>query len=823
MDITQTKLTRSEWDSIEIPVSDNEKKILKVIIDGYKDTSIRFNENLSIMNLLKIQNENSPAINQYFYVTYFVKAIEDLLTKTKKKYSSARTFGDLKTYNDKHKYTASISKIKKADLIRIQNMNANIEKQRSMIFEFTLMEFACEIMGSLIQDTDKYAFYLYTIIQFKKLSIENINSCVMEFVNFVVDYATKATSIAEIFKNSYEFIEKNPHILKYQDIELYSHQKQLFNIMKRNPGTPKLINYIAPTGTGKTMSPIGLASEFRVIFVCVARHVGLALAKSAISMGKKVAFAFGCETASDIRLHYFSAVAYSINHRSGGIHKVDNSVGTNVEIMICDVQSYLTAMHYMLAFNSESRLVTYWDEPTITMDYDNHDLHATIHKNWKENQISKVVLSCATLPTIDEIEDTVADFRERFEGAEIHNIVSHDCKKSICLMNKDGKVSLPHLMFSDYDAVKSSVEYCETHKAILRYFDLYEILEFIQYVNTNGLVNDRYKIENYYEKIEHITMDSIKIYYLTLLAKLKPADWTAVHTAMVAQQKPKFKVLEGEPSATKGVLITTTDAHTLTDGPTIYLCEDVEKMGKFLVQQSKIPDAVFTRIMEKIENNEVIQQKLSALEKSVEDSLGKEADKEKKMERNVFDKNTRTLMAEIEVLQQQIQSVIMDAVYIPNTMNHQRVWAPGGELVKNAFVSHVGQDSVKKIMQTNSTNTMKLLLLMGIGVFTNNPDPKYIEIVKNLAYQQKLYLIIAQSDYIYGTNYQFCHGFIGKDLTEMTQQKTIQAIGRIGRNSIQQEYTVRFRDDTLIENLFKKMEVNKEAIIMNKLFSSNDA
>jgi hypothetical protein len=82
-------------------------------------------------------------------------------------------------------------------------------------------------------------------------------------------------------------------------------------------------------------------------------------------------------------------------------------------------------------------------------------------------------------------------------------------------------------------------------------------------------------------------------------------------------------------------------------------------------------------------------------------------------------------------------------------------------------------------------------------------------------------LIIASSDYIYGTNYQFCHGFIGKDLTNMTQQKTIQAIGRIGRNNIQQEYTVRFRDDSVLERLFKRPAVNLEAVMINRLFDSN--
>jgi hypothetical protein len=85
-----------------------------------------------------------------------------------------------------------------------------------------------------------------------------------------------------------------------------------------------------------------------------------------------------------------------------------------------------------------------------------------------------------------------------------------------------------------------------------------------------------------------------------------------------------------------------------------------------------------------------------------------------------------------------------------------------------------------------------------------------------------LFLIIASSDYIYGTNYQFCHGFIGKDLTNMTQQKTIQAIGRIGRNHIQQEYTVRFRDDEVAEKLFRKSKENREADVMNRLFCSDE-
>lgn len=110
---------------------------------------------------------------------------------------------------------------------------------------------------------------------------------------------------------------------------------------------------------------------------------------------------------------------------------------------------------------------------------------------------------------------------------------------------------------------------------------------------------------------------------------------------------------------------------------------------------------------------------------------------------------------------------------------------------------------------------------MGIGMFLReeNANPRYLEIMKKLAYQQNLYLILASSDYIYGTNYQFCHGFVGKDLGEMTQQKTIQALGRIGRNQTQQEYTVRFRNNVMLTQLFHPPTESREAIVMSRLFS----
>ena len=209
--------------------------------------------------------------------------------------------------------------------------------------------------------------------------IDNANPLFVYYISATMKTLQGGIELPSLVKIGDTLIEKNDLLLKYADETLYPHQKTLFTVCK-SPN-PKLISYIAPTGTGKTMSPLGLSENHKIIFVCAARHVGLALAKAAISVEKKVAFAFGCSDANDIRLHYYAATDYVRNRRSGSIAKVDNSVGDKVEIMICDIKSYLPAMLYMLAFNAREDIILYWDEPTITMDYDEHDCHDTIHKN----------------------------------------------------------------------------------------------------------------------------------------------------------------------------------------------------------------------------------------------------------------------------------------------------------------------------------------------------------------------------------------------------------------------------------------------------------
>jgi hypothetical protein len=868
--LQQSKLSKSEWESIEVPVSPHEKRILELIVQGYTNVHIQENDTQSLFSFVKI--EITPENELFLYQRYFAPLIQDAI----KKYGKS-----LREPVTTMVAGAQIKKLKSADSIRISNLEANIQTNRQHIFEYLIIELCAELLKLFKKSDPRYAFYLYTLLQLKRASVRNINAYVTEFMNRVIQQAEEKTDISNIVDNAYDFIEKNPYLMKYEDKVLFEHQKRLFTLCKNHRTQSKLILYTAPTGTGKTLSPIGLATDYRIIFVCVARHIGLALAKSAISVGKRVAFAFGCESAADIRLHYFAAADYTKNYRSGGIWKVDNDNGSKVEIMICDVRSYLTAMHYMIAFNPNLHdIITYWDEPTITMDYEEHDLHAIIHRNWSENKIPNIVLSCATLPQEEEIMDVLGDFRAKFEDVETFTITSFDCRKSIPILNKDGYAVLPHMLYAEYSKMQACVEHCEKNKTMLRYFELREIVRFIRYLFDHNLIKDRFGMDRYFDqKIQNITMISLKLYYLVLLKQLDEGKWNIVHQHMTVSQYRKFsnasalashirktksadssslraKTVTGgimrlmsvqEPtaqatppkqntSATSGIQITTVDAYTLTDGPTIFLTDDSKKIANFCIQQSNISESVFSGILIKLTKNNEIVREIARLENLLAEeqkkttydsgSRGQKVTKDSGeyaasgKESNRLSKDAEQFNEQILKLRKEIRSITLDPIYVPNTRPHQERWAPGGQVYENAFLPTIDETTTKNIMGLDIENNLKVLLLLGIGVFLETPNIDYMETMKELADTQRLFIIIAASDYIYGTNYQFCHGFIGKDLTNMTQQKILQAMGRIGRNHIQQDYTVRFREDAMIEQLFQPPVKNLEAENMCRLFLS---
>jgi hypothetical protein len=828
MDLIQRKLTKLEWDNVERPVSSGEKEILNLIIKGYDNPNFIYNNQTSLISFLKIDG-NHDAFTGFLYKEFF----EEKVKKICKKYEIEDPNPDM-----------GLKRLNSGEQIKINNSKKYLSKNIEKIFEFCLINLVECLLRAIKKEKQKDIYYFYYTLHYLRLNkILYINQIILDFVEKTLTDYKDIIDLTLMVKYCPTILEGNEFLNHFKDYTLYNHQKQLFSFFRSNRDHPKLALYIAPTGTGKTLSPLGLSCGYRVIFLCAARHVGLALAKSAISLQKKVAFAFGCNDSSDIRLNYLAASSYYKHERvnkdfcscgrkfckedgkdikyKDGKKKIIHTDGSNVEIMICDIKSYLCAMHYMVAFNDRENIITYWDEPTITMDKEQDDNHVYIHDNWSKNIIPNLVLCSATLPPRELIYPIIQDFKIKFPDTRDRDIISHDCNKSIPLINKEGFSEMPHTFCETFEKLQNCIQNCNQFKTLYRYFDLNLIVDFIFHIDQlkdeyEEIIHDQYFIENYFGDLDTITMNSIKEYYLMVLKNISSDIWEDIfdYFKKIAEQKYK-----------SSVLLTTKDANTLTDGPTIYLADDVKKVSLFLLQQAKIPDAVIKELSQNIDYNNKLIKIITEKEKFYEDKLGTDADKDNKMAKQSLDAKLppelRKLKKEIDELNSQVKMIDLTAKYVPNSEDHIKKWTD--KTVKtNEMTSDISNDIVEKIMLLDMEDTWKVLLLMGVGVMTNHGNIDYNEIMKSLADSQKLYLILASSDYIYGTNYQFCHGFIGKDLEYITQEKTIQAMGRIGRNQLNKQYSIRLRENSFIEKIFLKQDYSLEAVNMIRLFTTDE-
>ena len=211
MDLRQQKLTKSEWDFLEVPVVPREKVILKLIYKGYEDTSHTVNDSKSLLGFMRI-NADSNEFHIYTYNEYFRKPIDKLIKKYELEFSVN---------------TKSKKKLKKQDLIRLKNCSKKLDELQDKIYEFILL--------ANIKRFFKKSFCpksYYTITQLLKNNILNTNIFVLDFVKSMLTRYKKKISKKQLVKRAYDYIEKNTEIFRFNDIKLYPHQRQLLSLLK---------------------------------------------------------------------------------------------------------------------------------------------------------------------------------------------------------------------------------------------------------------------------------------------------------------------------------------------------------------------------------------------------------------------------------------------------------------------------------------------------------------------------------------------------------------------------------------------------------------
>ena len=771
MDTRQNKLTKHEWIFMEKPVSDKEKTILNMI----KQTSVQhiylFN---TIASLVKLDHDEK---DYYIYMVLLKDSVDQLI----KKYSLT---------------PVALSKPKKklntADTIRLTSQ----QKKISDNIETTLLDLVQKMLKELTKTKKEYYYYnIYYLYSTYKL-----NSYIAQFVKSILDKYADVMDIIQFLEQTEKYIETNS-IYDYKPLQLYDHQKTLFALCN-DLTTPKLCFYRAPTSSGKTLTPIGLCETSRGIFVCASRDIALSLSKSAVNVGRKVAFAFGCSTPDDVRLHYFSVNTFS----NDKFKRPNHSDGQKVELMICDIKSYEVAMLYMTSFFDKKNMFVFYDEPTMKMDLLEDELHEDVKYIWQVNVIPTIILSSATLPGESELQPIIQRYIQKYSGT-IHYIDTYDETTNVSLLDTNGCVVMPHNVFKNILEIE---EFISLHgKTHMKFLSVTECATFILFVCKN-VFNNMDIILEHFKTIQNITVQTIRSFYYIVLQKIKKADYD-----FILQNYESYKRAK---KVEVGIDLTTRHSYTLTYGPAIFICEDIEKWVSYFVENSGIHTSSFTELDKTISYNNDLIEKIVKKRQQLEDNTSKDEKNENKLKEQRFDPATKQLIAEIDKMESMLKPVQLNSLYIPNTRDHFNKWCTKKFEDSNVFSSNVDEQYVRRIMSLQVHNNYKILLLMGIGIFNPRANiPEYNDIMKELAEQKQLIFIISISDYIYGTNYQFCHAILAEELTNLTMEKYIQAIGRVGRKEKNKLFTFRFRDNSKIIKLFVKTD-SIEADNMNKLF-----
>jgi hypothetical protein len=192
MDFTQCKLTKSEWDGAEVPDSHEEQQIYQLIKEGYHDVGIVRNSSQTLLQYMKIAP--SDEMHAHMYELYFKTHVDEM--------REAFGLSAFETDTDKKKL------VKKADLIRIQNTNSNLEDQKTKIYEFVLLVLLLNLLNNKfphmyphwrdhvqgakkkkvpmpppVPSRPKWMYYHYSICLLMRNSISHLNPHVSSFLN----------------------------------------------------------------------------------------------------------------------------------------------------------------------------------------------------------------------------------------------------------------------------------------------------------------------------------------------------------------------------------------------------------------------------------------------------------------------------------------------------------------------------------------------------------------------------------------------------------------------------------------------------------------
>ncbi len=803
------KLTALKWSLIEKPLSESDKQRNQIICDlGEKLSNETFIKNKS--NLITIGEYNYLRVRESLLKLKLIKLPDYKSVDNKKKEKISKKVqmildNSSKTINNKADTLISILK------------NAPQEKMyEDLMVNFNYIELRIFILMKIIESYTESKMTSFIKNKLKSQSQAGLGSCpdipikdapekeevliaskkILHTLKKIrtdpteySDYFNKIFSISDIkielceqliidleFKINnlmsesgfklYDIANRRPKLIfdtKYDitipqmKLKPYETQVDLINCVKDNIKNGFMILYKTLPGLGKTTMILGICKfikkmsdeNIKVIFCC-----------SDILESVRVQV---------LRTMYNFGIKFGIGSAFENTYKIINSWNCpkdeDRELIVSDYTST-----YSILKEGKHPYLLFFDEPTVHTDNKNHTTTLEYLAKILYYAPKYTILSSATLPLKNEIENIIQNYKSRHPEGIVKEIVSNKTLTGCIIKDFNNNVITPHKNCKNVNELKELIIKIKSFPLLGKFYTLPFLMNLNEFMK--GLGNNK-NID--LDSIESFDQESILENIIILLERVceleKQEDFDEFNSITIRDivednfDKSRLDVKYDEVVPEK---LLTSHAYKYlgccliaTDSPLEYCVKNMYPIVAKLKEKVKLIN---------IDNDyDKYKKDLKCFDEQIEAI-------------NLKYKQETVIDEEIEKIMHKKPKFRFPQILEINTHEHIEIFSKYVKSYdKTMLKSCINYEQID-ITKFNVDEELKFLLFMGVGVYSKNLDSDYCNTVLEMLSDRQLAYIIADESFCYGANYQISNVIINDDIGDSHSINTIlQLIGRTSR------------------------------------------
>ncbi len=558
-------------------------------------------------------------------------------------------------------------------------------------------------------------------------------------------------------------------------IKPYKSQTELIELLRNNDRC--FIPYNAMIGSGKTTTSLALAKVVE------------AERKEIKANGKEptLQLIFACSV-EPVR-HQVCTIAYNKDvpfgvatlEANGSVRVTNNyncSKDENRLLIVADLESTLGLL------KQSQNYILFLDEPTVGADTSNSPITEIVCEI-VANAPARSILSSATLPQLDDIQELVQHFRERYPGAVADHVYSREAMIGCEMMTFDGETIAPHNNCTTCEELAFVVDQLKHQLFIDRLYTAPLVYRLCQRLHEHNI--EAVNLETYFSDVRKLCQKEIQNVAIKMLEQVvatgddsvvqaicEPFGKIIVEADITEEEDDDLDIVwetndeihEEKPYDFQKIF--TTDAHRFTGSCLVTVAEPMsfaKEAADLLFKDCRSAKKIIERYLNATQK---YGQEIERLSVGGGKSVIKNDDLRSKKEQSIA-KPTLDFPNELRV----------------NTEFHLQRYAPTlvDQIDKSLLQPLIALENIPMDMYV--PDWVHLLLFAGIGIYQQDNtqlSSQYTDTVLHMASNGQLAFLISDDGICYGANYPFSHVIIHDDVADSHSISTLfQLAGRAGR------------------------------------------